>query len=46
MFNVGGDGGHAVELKRSKQGPLLFSSRAPEEVCAAIHARRPSVTVE
>ena len=43
MFNVGGDGGHAVELRRSSRGALLFSSRNPAAVCAAIHARRPNV---
>ena len=43
MFNVGGDGGRVVELRRSGRGTLLFSSRNPEAVCAAIHARRPDV---
>ena len=41
MLNVGGDGGRAVELRRSGRAALLFSSRDPEAVCAAIHARRP-----
>ena len=43
MLNVGGDGGRAVELRRSGRGALLFSSRDPAAVCAAIHARRPDV---
>ena len=43
MFNVGGDGGRAVEVRRSGRGPVLFSSRNPEAVCAAIHARRPDL---
>ena len=43
MFNVGGDGGRAVELTRSGRGTLLFSSRDPEAVCAAIRARRPDL---
>jgi hypothetical protein len=43
MFNVGGDGGRAVELRRSDRGTLLFSSRDPEAVCAAIRARRPDL---
>jgi hypothetical protein len=43
MFNVGGDGGRAVELRRSGRDTLLFSSRDPEAVCAAIRARRPDV---
>ncbi len=46
MFNVGGDGGRAVELTRRGRGALLFSSRNPEAVCAAIHARRPDVAPE
>lgn len=41
MLNVGGDGGRAVELRRRGRGALLFSSRDPAAVCAAIHARRP-----
>jgi hypothetical protein len=43
MLNIGGDGGRAVELRRSGRGPLLFSSRDPEAVCAAIRARRPDL---
>jgi len=43
MLNVVGDGGRAVELRRRGRGTLLFSSRSPEAVCAAIHARRPDV---
>ena len=43
MLNVGGDGGRAVELRRSGRGALLFSSRDPAAVCAAIHARRSDV---
>ena len=43
MLNVGGDGGRAVELRRRGRGALLFSSRDPAAVCAAIHARRPDV---
>ena len=43
MLNVGGVGGRAVELRRSGRGTLLFSSRDPEAVCAAIRARRPDV---
>lgn len=41
MLNVGGDGGRAVELRRHGRRTLLFSSRNPEAVCAALHARRP-----
>ena len=40
MLNIGGDGGRAVELRRHGRGALLFSSRTPEAVCAALHARR------
>ena len=43
MLNVGGDGGRAVEIARCGQGPLQFSSRDPEAVCAAIRARRPDL---
>jgi hypothetical protein len=43
MYNVGGDGGRAVDLQRRGRGPLLFSSRNPGLVCAAIRARRPDI---
>lgn len=44
MLNIGGDGGRAVEITRAGRGTLLFSSRDPDAVCAAIRARRPDLT--
>ncbi len=43
MLNVGGDGGRVVELRRHGRRTLLFSSRNPEAVCAALHAGRPEL---
>lgn len=42
MFNVFGDGGRAVRIKRRNGSALHFSSSDPEAVCRAIDAARAS----
>ncbi len=43
MYNVAGDGGVAVEITLDGGRRVLFSSRHPEAVCAALHAARPEI---
>jgi hypothetical protein len=43
MYNVAGDGGVAVEITLDGGRRVLFSSRHPEAVCAALHAARPGI---